>query len=94
MDIRLTQPPFDHTKLFVVDRHWVMFGSSNWDARSLRLNFEFNVECYDPQLAGALEQLIAAKRKTARPVTLAEVNGRPLPVRLRDGVARLFSPYL
>ncbi len=94
VDIRLTQPPFDHTKLFVVDRHWVMFGSSNWDARSLRLNFEFNVECYDPQLAGAVEQLIAAKRKTARPVTLAEVNGRPLPVRLRDGVARLFSPYL
>ncbi len=94
VDIRLTQPPFDHTKLFVVDRHWVMFGSSNWDARSLRLNFEFNVECYDPRLARAVEPLIAAKRKTARPVTLAQVNGRPLPVRLRDGVARLFSPYL
>ena len=94
VDVRLTQPPFDHTKLLVVDRHWVMFGSTNWDARSLRLNFEFNVECYDPQLAGAVEPLIDAKRKTARPVTLAEVNGRPLPVRLRDGVARLFSPYL
>jgi cardiolipin synthase len=94
VDVRLTQPPFDHTKLLVVDRHWVMFGSTNWDARSLRLNFEFNVECYDPQLAEAVEPLIAAKRKTARPVTLAEVNGRPLPVRLRDGVARLFSPYL
>ena len=30
----------------------------------------------------------------ARPVTLAQVNARPLPIRLRDGVARLFSPYL
>jgi cardiolipin synthase len=94
VDVRLTKPPFDHTKLLVVDRHWVMFGSSNWDARSLRLNFEFNVECYDPQLARAVEPLIAAKRNAARPVTLAEVNGRPLPVRLRDGIARLFSPYL
>jgi cardiolipin synthase len=71
-----------------------MFGSSNWDARSLRLNFEFNVECYDPQLAGALAPLVAAKREAARPVTLAQVNGRALPIRLRDGVARLFSPYL
>jgi len=94
VDVRLTKPPFDHTKLLVVDRHWVMVGSSNWDARSLRLNFEFNVECYDPQLARELEPLIAAKRNAARPVTLAEVNGRPLPVRLRDGIARLFSPYL
>jgi hypothetical protein len=25
---------------------------------------------------------------------LEEVNGRSLPVRLRDGVARLLSPYL
>jgi cardiolipin synthase len=26
--------------------------------------------------------------------TLAEMDGRSLPVRLRDGVARLLSPYL
>jgi cardiolipin synthase len=47
----LTPPPFDHTKLTVVDRAWVLFGSSNWDPRSLRLNFEFDVECYDCELA-------------------------------------------
>ena len=27
-------------------------------------------------------------------LTLEEVDGRPLPIRLRDGLARLFSPYL
>jgi len=42
----LTPPPFDHSKLMIVDNHWVLFGSANWDARSLRLNFELNVECY------------------------------------------------
>ena len=26
--------------------------------------------------------------------TLAEIDARSLPIRLRDGVARLFSPYL
>ena len=32
--------------------------------------------------------------RDARPVTLAEVDGRSLPVKLRDGLARLLSPYL
>jgi len=32
--IWLTPPPFDHSKLMVVDGHWVLLGSANWDARS------------------------------------------------------------
>jgi cardiolipin synthase len=90
----MSPPPFDHTKLMVVDRTWVLFGSGNWDPRSLRLNFEFDVECYDDQLAGKAYELCAMKRQNARQVTLADVDGRSLPVRLRDGVARLFTPYL
>ena len=35
--------PFDHSKLMLVDGQWCCLGSANWDARSLRLNFEFNV---------------------------------------------------
>jgi len=90
----LTPPPFDHTKLLVVDGAWASFGSSNWDPRSLRLNFELDVECYDPRLARELEAEVAARIAIARPLTLAEADGRSLPVRLRDGVARLFAPYL
>lgn len=90
----LTPPPFDHTKLMIVDRAWVLFGSSNWDPRSLRLNFEFDVECYDPDLAAALDDRIAAKVARSRELTAAELNRRSLPVRLRDGVARLLTPYL
>jgi cardiolipin synthase len=71
-----------------------MLGSGNWDPRSLRLNFEFNVEAYDPLLAQELNDLIDQKMANAQPLTLADVDGRSLPVRLRDGVARLFSPYL
>ncbi len=37
---------------------------------------------------------IEAKRSTAKRVTLADVDGRPLPIKLRDGIARLMSPYL
>jgi cardiolipin synthase len=90
----LTPPPFDHSKLLVVDRAWVLFGSSNWDPRSLRLNFEFDVECYDPEFAAAMDDVAAAKIASARELTAAEHRGRTLPVRLRDGVARLLTPYL
>lgn len=89
-----TPPPFDHSKLMVVDESWCMFGSANWDPRSLRLNFEFNVECYSPQVAGSIAKLIRQKIATAQQLTMADVDGRSLPIKLRDGFARLATPYL
>jgi cardiolipin synthase len=89
-----TPPPFDHTKLMVVDSAWTLFGSANWDPRSLRLNFELDVECYDPDLAARAEALAEARIARAHEVTLAVVDARPLRVKLRDGAARLLSPYL
>ena len=77
-----------------MDSCWVLLGSANWDARSLRLNFEFNLECYDADLAQRLEEWVGTKRNGAHPVTMEEINCRPLPGRLRDGVARLLAPYL
>ncbi len=93
-NVWLSPPPFDHTKLMVVDGSWAMFGSGNWDDRSMRLNFEFNVETYDRALAGRLDRRIADAIARSRRRTLEEVDARSLPVRLRDGIARLFSPYL
>jgi cardiolipin synthase len=90
----MSPPPFDHTKLMLVDRAWTLLGSGNWDPRSLRLNFEFDVECYESELAGKLHEWMLEKRKRARQIKLADVDGRSLPVRLRDGVARLLTPYL
>ncbi len=84
---------FDHSKLLVVDGEWTLFGSSNWDARSLRLNFELDVEAYGATLGSSVEKLLCAKRARAKPLTLAHLDGRPLAWKLRDGVARLFTPY-
>ena len=92
--IWLTPPPFDHSKLMIVDGHWVLLGSANWDARSLRLNFELNVECYGRDFATKMEQVIANKISSAREVTQAEMDHRPSVLKLRDAIARLFSPYL
>ena len=92
--VYLSRPPFDHSKIFVVDGAWSLIGSANWDPRSLRLNFEYDVECYSETLAARLEALLDAKIASGRRITRADLDGRPLAVRLRDGVARLAQPYL
>jgi cardiolipin synthase len=90
--IWLTPPPFDHSKLMAVDDEWCLIGSANWDARSFRLNFEIGVELYDPALAAALAKAIEAGK--GRALTLADLERRSLPVRLRDAAVRLLLPYL
>ncbi len=92
--IWLTAPPFDHTKLMLVDDLWCFIGSANWDPRSLKLNFEYNLECYDPWLSARLHRLVDDKLCNARALTLEQLRARPLPIRLRDAFARLFAPYL
>ncbi|MGM0677461.1 phospholipase D-like domain-containing protein [Ectothiorhodospira marina] len=92
--IWFTPPPFDHTKLLLVDSHWLLVGSANWDPRSLRLNFEFDVECYDVGLGRRLAAWVDQRLADARPLTLREADQRSLPIRLRDGTARLLTPYL
>ncbi len=85
-------PPFEHTKLLVVDDEWCMVGSANWDVRSLRLNFEMNVEIYDAALAAELGRIIASRMRVR--LTERDLAARPLPLRLRDAATRLLVPYL
>jgi cardiolipin synthase len=94
VNVYMTAPPFDHTKLILVDEAWALVGSTNLDPRSLRLNFEFNIECYDVELAGQLFQLAVDRLSRATRLTLAAIENRNLLWRIRDGVARLFTPYL
>ncbi len=92
--IYLNPPPFDHTKLMVVDDLWSLVGSTNWDPRSLRLNFEYNVECYSKDLAESLSKSIRAKIDNAHCVSMAELLSLPLVIRVRNGLSRLLTPYL
>lgn len=89
-----TPSPFDHTKLMLVDQVWTLIGSTNWDPRSLRLNFEFNVECYGEAFAQNMNDIVDRKVAQAEEITSDRINARTFPVRLRDGLARLFTPYL
>ncbi|KRE24283.1 cardiolipin synthase [Bosea sp. Root483D1] len=85
---------FDHSKLLAIDGAWAYVGSSNLDARSLRLNFEIDLEVLDADFAVGIEQRIDAAIARARPVTLKELRSRPFPLRLLDRMLWLCSPYL
>ena len=90
----LTRGPFDHSKLATVDGQWSLIGSSNWDARSFRLNFEFDLECYGAEFAAILDTMIDDRIARGRELTPEELLARPVWRRLRDAAARLLMPYL
>lgn len=90
----VTTRPFDHSKLLTIDGSWTFLGSANWDPRSFRLNFELNVEVFGIPLAAAIDAMIDRRIAEGREVTLTMMDARRFPVRVRDGLARLLTPYL
>ena len=85
---------FDHSKIMAIDGRWSYVGSSNIDPRSLRLNFEVDVEVFDTQFAEELERRIDSAIASATEVTLDGLRTRPFLVRLIERVLWLGSPYL
>ncbi len=93
-NLYLSKPPFDHSKLMIVDGCWVLFGSSNWDARSFKLNFEFNVEVYQDAFGARMKAWVADRFQNASAVTLKDLDTRPLIKRFIGRTLWLMSPYL
>lgn len=85
---------FNHAKLATIDGQWSYVGSSNLDPRSLRLNFELDMEVYSEALTRQLDGLIDAEIAGAEPVTLDGLKAIPFRKRLRNRIIWLASPYL
>ncbi len=85
---------FNHSKLFVIDETWSFVGSSNIDPRSLRLNFEIDLEIYDTGFARTIEERVRHLARGAQEVTVEKLRARPFLVRLIDRIFWLGSPYL
>lgn len=86
--------PFNHSKLLVIDDRWSYVGSSNLDPRSLRLNFEVDIEVLDEGFATTVSERMATAMEGATPVKLDELRARPFFVRLTERILWLASPYL
>ena len=93
-EVALSVGAFDHGKMMTVDGQWALVGSGNWDARSLRLNFEFDMECYDPTLAAELNHCFDVRAANALPVTANQMAGWGTARRIRHALAHMLEPYL
>lgn len=85
---------FNHSKLLAVDERWAYVGSTNLDPRSLRLNFEFDLEVLDDVFARGVSHRIAAIVQQADEVTLEDLKAQPMSARLVNRLLWLGSPYL
>ncbi len=92
--VYLSRPPFDHSKIMLIDDAWSFIGSANWDSRSLRLNFEYNIEVYDENFAQALKKIVDEKIEQGKKLSLQDFKNSSTINQFKRGLARLFMPYL
>jgi cardiolipin synthase len=78
------QPTMMHTKTFVVDGVWSMFGSANFDNRSLELNDELNVAVTSRDLAARLLQDFDKDLRVSKRLDLAAWRQRGLLEKSRE----------
>src|SRR5688572_9414449 len=78
------QPTMMHTKTFVVDGVWSMFGSANFDNRSLELNDELNVAVASADLAGRLLADFEQDLKASRRLDLETFRQRSMLMKARE----------
>lgn len=90
----LQKPPFAHTKLLAVDNFYCQIGSANLDYRSMRLNFELNVEVFDADFHMEIHKFMDETIMRSQPLTLEDLRKQPLPVKLLYSASWIFSPYL
>ena len=78
------QPTMLHTKVLVVDGIWSMFGSANFDNRSLELNDELNVAVTSRDLAGRLLRDMEQDLAVAEQIMLERWRERSLLMKARE----------
>jgi len=84
VEIHEYQPTMMHTKAMIVDGVWSMFGSANFDNRSLELNDEMNVAVSDPGLAARLLEDFEQDLRRAKKLDLAEWRHRAALEKIRE----------
>jgi cardiolipin synthase len=78
------QPTMMHTKVMVADGVWSMFGSANFDNRSLELNDELNVAVASRDLAARFLEDFERDLKVSHRLTLGAWRERPLIDKARE----------
>lgn len=85
---------FLHAKTIVADDAFVSIGSTNVDVRSYTLDFEVDAYLYDPEIARRQKQAFLKDSEDAEPVDPVRWASRPWLQKMKESLARLFSPLL
>ncbi len=83
-----------HTKSMLIDKRIAIFGSVNFDQRSLRLNFEISLIVYNEDFCAKLEALVDSYLKQSDFVDAKAWATQPRWRTLLENAAHLASPLL
>lgn len=85
---------FIHSKVVIIDDEIASAGSANMDLRSFMLNFEVNAFIYDKKVIERMTDDFYNDLKCSKELTLENFNKRGFSRKVKESVARLFSPIL
>lgn len=83
---------FIHSKLIVSDDKIVSLGSANMDFRSLEHNFETNAILYGDETASIFRNIFEQDMADSESFDMKRWKSRPFTMRIKESIARLFSP--
>ena len=92
--VYLYRPGLIHSKTMTVDYDLAFVGTSNFDIRSFRLNFEVNMVFYEAYVAEALLAQQESYIANSDELTIESWSRRPVHQRLGQNLSRLLSPLL
>ncbi|WP_246124513.1 phospholipase D-like domain-containing protein [Bizionia gelidisalsuginis] len=94
--VKIYQYPdgFLHSKVIISDDKLTSIGTANLDIRSFEQNYEVNVLLYDAEITTQLKQDFLSDCKKSNQIDYQHYLKRPKLERLKEGVAKVFSPVL
>ncbi|MFI3296620.1 MAG: cardiolipin synthase [bacterium] len=90
----LYQKNFLHSKAIVIDKYISVIGTANMDTRSFEQNFEISAFIYDEQTAEKLHDEFINDLSISRELNYNLWLSRPKIKKVKESIARLFSPIL
>lgn len=85
---------FLHSKVIVSDDELTTIGTANLDIRSFEQNYEVNILIYEKEITQKLKQDFLKDCAISNQISYQEHLKRPQTDRLKEGLAKVFSPVL
>lgn len=85
---------FIHSKIVIIDDKIASTGSANMDLRSFMLNFEINAFIYDKKVVEIMTKDFFDDLDNSEEIKDADFSERNFAIKVKESIARLFSPIL